>query len=34
VINNAGIGWQLARTWTQATRTRERQIKRQGFCGF
>jgi predicted GIY-YIG superfamily endonuclease len=30
VIGNAGISWQLARTWTEATRTRERQIKRQG----
>jgi predicted GIY-YIG superfamily endonuclease len=35
VIHAAGIQWQLARTW-QGTRTRERQIKRQGgasrFC--
>jgi predicted GIY-YIG superfamily endonuclease len=29
VITDAGIGWQLARTWT-GTRGRERQIKRQG----
>jgi predicted GIY-YIG superfamily endonuclease len=27
VISEAGIGWQLARTWTEATRARERQIK-------
>lgn len=30
VVRDAGIGWQLARTWTGATRGRERQIKRQG----
>jgi predicted GIY-YIG superfamily endonuclease len=30
VITDAGIGWQLARTWTDAARGRERQIKRQG----
>lgn len=29
VIQEAGIGWQLARTWP-GTRTRERQLKRQG----
>jgi predicted GIY-YIG superfamily endonuclease len=29
VISDAGIGWQLARTWP-GTRGRERQIKRQG----
>jgi predicted GIY-YIG superfamily endonuclease len=29
VVRDAGIGWQLARTWT-GTRTRERQIKTQG----
>ena len=29
VIATAGIGWQLARTWP-GTRTRERQLKRQG----
>jgi predicted GIY-YIG superfamily endonuclease len=29
VITDAGIGWQLARTWP-GTRARERQIKRQG----
>jgi predicted GIY-YIG superfamily endonuclease len=29
VINQAGIGWTLVRTWT-GPRARERQIKRQG----
>ncbi len=29
VITEAGIGWQLARTWI-GTRSRERQLKRQG----
>jgi hypothetical protein len=29
VVHAAGIGWALARTWP-GTRTRERQIKRQG----
>jgi hypothetical protein len=29
VITEAGIGWQLARTWI-GTRNRERQLKRQG----
>jgi predicted GIY-YIG superfamily endonuclease len=29
VVRDAGIGWQLARMWP-GTRTRERQIKRQG----
>jgi predicted GIY-YIG superfamily endonuclease len=29
VIADAGIAWTLARTW-QGTRTRERQLKRQG----
>jgi predicted GIY-YIG superfamily endonuclease len=29
VIREAGIGWQLARTWP-GTRTRERALKRQG----
>lgn len=29
VITDAGIGWELARTWT-GTRHRERQLKRQG----
>lgn len=29
VIDAAGIGWQLARTW-EGTRARERQIKNQG----
>ena len=29
VVRNAGIGWQLARTWP-GDRTRERQIKTQG----
>jgi predicted GIY-YIG superfamily endonuclease len=30
VVTEAGIGWQLARTWTGVTRRRERQLKRQG----
>jgi predicted GIY-YIG superfamily endonuclease len=30
VVHTAGIGWTLARTWTGATRNRERQLKRQG----
>lgn len=29
VVKAAGIGWELARTWP-GTRTRERQLKRQG----
>jgi predicted GIY-YIG superfamily endonuclease len=29
VVNQAGIGWELARTW-EGTRARERQIKNQG----
>jgi len=29
VVHAAGIGWQLARMWP-GSRTRERQIKRQG----
>ena len=29
VIAEAGIGWTLARTW-EGSRTRERQLKRQG----
>jgi predicted GIY-YIG superfamily endonuclease len=29
VVSQAGIGWQLARTWTGG-RARERQLKRQG----
>ena len=29
VVRAAGIGWTLARTWS-GTRTRERQLKRQG----
>ena len=29
VVTGAGISWQLARTWS-GTRSRERQIKRQG----
>ncbi|MCX5046690.1 hypothetical protein OG921_26295 [Aldersonia sp. NBC_00410] len=29
VITEAGIGWELARTWT-GSRGRERQLKRQG----
>ena len=29
VISQAGIGWTLARTWS-GTRTRERQLKKQG----
>jgi hypothetical protein len=29
VVKNAGIGWQLARTWP-GTRTTERALKRQG----
>jgi predicted GIY-YIG superfamily endonuclease len=29
VVADAGIGWQLARTWPGG-RTRERQLKRQG----
>ena len=39
VIRQAGIGWQLARTW-EGSRSRERQLKQQGgasrrcpFCG-
>ncbi len=30
VIQAAGIGWTLARTWPATTRTRERALKRQG----
>jgi predicted GIY-YIG superfamily endonuclease len=30
VLKRAGIGFELARTWTPADRRRERQIKRQG----
>ena len=30
VLKAAGIGFQLARTWTPATRRRERQLKNQG----
>jgi predicted GIY-YIG superfamily endonuclease len=40
VIHAAGITWQLARTW-EGSRTRERQLKRQGgaavhcpLCGY
>jgi predicted GIY-YIG superfamily endonuclease len=29
VVRDAGIGWQLARTWP-GSRARERQLKRQG----
>ena len=29
-VSAAGITWRLARTWPDATRTRERQLKRQG----
>ncbi len=30
VVTAAGIGWQVARTWTNTTLSRERQLKRQG----
>lgn len=30
VITEAGIGWEVARTWPAATRARERQLKRSG----
>lgn len=30
VVRAAGIGWQLARTWPNTTRHRERQLKVQG----
>ncbi len=30
VVAQAGIGWQLARTWDNATKARERQLKRKG----
>jgi predicted GIY-YIG superfamily endonuclease len=30
VVQAAGIGWSLARTWPGVTRVRERQIKNQG----
>lgn len=30
VITAAGIGWQLARTWPDTTRTHERALKTQG----
>jgi predicted GIY-YIG superfamily endonuclease len=30
VVNRAGITWRLARTWTDATRYRERRLKDQG----
>lgn len=30
VVNAAGIGWSVVRVWDPASRTRERQIKRQG----
>ena len=30
VVQAAGIGWQLARTWPDATRTFERKLKNQG----
>lgn len=30
VIKDAGIGFQLARIWTEATRTYERSLKNQG----
>jgi predicted GIY-YIG superfamily endonuclease len=33
VVHAAGIGWTLARTWP-GTRTRERQIKRQGGASW
>ena len=30
VVKDAGIGWRLARTWPNATRTFERKLKNQG----
>lgn len=30
VVTAAGIGWTLARTWPNATRTDERRLKNQG----
>jgi predicted GIY-YIG superfamily endonuclease len=30
VFVDAGIGWELARTWPDSSRTRERALKRQG----
>ena len=30
VVKDAGIGWQLARTWPGATRRDERRLKRRG----
>ena len=32
VVNSAGIGWQVARTWENATRGDERRMKGRGLA--